>query len=55
MKGVNFMGSVIRIRMEVGDETMSFDMFNSPDLVPPAVGDHATAHVASRDMFELAT
>ena len=55
VKGVNFMGSVIRIRMEVGDETMSFDMFNSPDLVPPAVGDHATAHVASRDMFELAT
>ena len=53
VKSVNFMGSVIRIRMQVGDEALSFDMFNSPDLVPPAVGDHATAHVASRDMFEL--
>jgi len=53
VKSVNFMGSVIRIRMDVGDETLSFDMFNSPDLVPPSVGDLATAHVASRDMFEL--
>ncbi|NUB44475.1 ABC transporter ATP-binding protein [Fertoebacter nigrum] len=53
VKSVNFMGSVIRIRMDVGGEAISFDMFNSPDLVPPAVGARATAHAASRDMFEL--
>ena len=53
VKSVQFMGSVIRIQMMLGDEALSFDMFNSPDLVPPQVGQSATAHMASRDMFEL--
>ena len=53
VKSVQFMGSVIRIQMMLGDEALSFDMFNSPDLVPPQVGQNATAHMASRDMFEL--
>ena len=53
VKGVNFMGSVIRIRMEVGDEAVSFDMFNSPSLVAPSIGQRATAHLSSCDMFEL--
>ncbi len=53
VKSVNFMGSVIRIKLAVGDEAISFDMFNSPNLVPPAVGQAASAHAASRDLFEL--
>ena len=53
VKGVNFMGSVIRIRMEVGDEILSFDMFNSPNLVPPSIGQKVSAHFASSDIFEL--
>jgi len=53
VQGVNFMGSVIRIRMHVGDEAISFDMFNSPDLVPPKIGQQAAAHFSSRDIFEL--
>ena len=53
VKSVNFMGSVIRIKLAVGDEAISFDMFNSPNLVPPAVGQSASAHAASSDLFEL--
>ena len=53
VQNVNFMGSVIRIKMAVGDEAISFDMFNSPDLMPPSVGQTASAHAASRDLFEL--
>ncbi len=54
VQSVNFMGSVIRIKMQVGNEMISFDMFNSPNLVPPAIGQTALAHFASPDMFELA-
>lgn len=54
VESVNFMGSVIRIRMNVAGEMLSFDMFNSRDLVPPVVGERVTAHAASRDIFELA-
>ncbi len=53
VKSVNFMGSVIRIQMTVGDEALSFDMFNSPTLVPPSIGQTALAHAASTDIFEL--
>ncbi len=53
VKSVNFMGSVIRIRMQVGDEQISFDMFNSANLVPPSVGQTASAHIASGEIFEL--
>ncbi len=53
VKSVSFMGSVIRIRMDVGDEAISFDMFNSPTLVPPLIGQAASAHFASSDIFEL--
>jgi len=53
VKSVNFMGSVIRIQLAVGDEAISFDMFNSPTLVPPSVGQTAAAHAASGDLFEL--
>ena len=55
VKSVNFMGAVIRIGMRVGDEDISFDMFNSPSLVPPSVGQTASAHFASSDIFELAS
>ncbi len=54
VQSVNFMGSVVRIRMQVNDELISFDMFNSPNMVPPVIGQTALAHFASRDLFELA-
>ena len=54
VENVNFMGSVMRIRMLVGSEALSFDMFNNPNFLPPSVGQTALAHFASRDLFELA-
>jgi putative spermidine/putrescine transport system ATP-binding protein len=54
VQSVNFMGSVVRIRMQVGSEAISFDMFNNPNFMPPSVGQVALAHFASSDLFELA-
>jgi putative spermidine/putrescine transport system ATP-binding protein len=51
---VNFMGSVIRIRMDVAGESIVFDMFNTPHLIPPSIGDSTLAHFSSADVFEIA-
>jgi putative spermidine/putrescine transport system ATP-binding protein len=51
---VNFMGSIIRIHMELAEETIVFDMFNSPHLMPPSVGQRTLAHFSSADVFEVA-
>ncbi len=50
---VNFMGSVIRIRMDVDGEKIVFDMFNTPHLTPPTIGQRALAHFSSADVFEI--
>ncbi|MCQ4630816.1 ABC transporter ATP-binding protein [Shinella lacus] len=47
----NFLGSVIRTRMKVGPAVISFDMFNSPGLVPPAVGETATLRFTAGDLL----
>ena len=47
----NFLGSVIRTRMKVGESVISFDMFNSPGLVPPAVGDVVTLRFTASDLL----
>ncbi|MDO9414613.1 ABC transporter ATP-binding protein [Pararhizobium sp.] len=47
----NFLGSVIRTRMRVGDAIISFDMFNSPGLSPPAVGETVTLRFTASDLL----
>jgi putative spermidine/putrescine transport system ATP-binding protein len=47
----NFLGSVIRTRMKVGDAVISFDMFNAPGLKPPAVGEIATLRFTASDLL----
>ncbi len=47
----NFLGSVIRTRMKVGPAIISFDMFNSPGLVPPAVGETSTLRFTAGDLL----
>ncbi|CAN7453825.1 ABC transporter ATP-binding protein [Pararhizobium sp. LjRoot255] len=47
----NFLGSVIRTRMKVGEEVISFDMFNAPGLNPPAVGDVVTLRFTASDLL----
>jgi len=47
----NFLGSVIRTRMRVGASVISFDMFNSPGLKPPAVGETVTLRFTAGDLL----
>jgi len=49
----NFLGSVIRTRMTVGGAIISFDMFNSPGLVPPGVGDTVTLRFTASDLLVI--
>ena len=51
---VSFMGSVIRIRMDLAGEALAFDVFNSPSLKPPVIGEKASAYFDPRDVFEMA-
>lgn len=50
---VNFLGSVIRTRMDVEGQQVSFDMFNNPGLRPPEIGEIATAHFAASDVLVI--
>jgi putative spermidine/putrescine transport system ATP-binding protein len=47
---VHFLGSVIRVRVELGDSLVSLDTFNSPSSPPPAVGDAAEISFSSADV-----
>lgn len=49
----NFLGSVIRTRLKVGSNEISFDMFNDPGLTPPAPGEQVTLHFAARDLLAV--
>jgi putative spermidine/putrescine transport system ATP-binding protein len=47
----NFLGSVIRTRMRIGEAVISFDMFNNPGLTPPAIGETATLRFTAGDLL----
>jgi putative spermidine/putrescine transport system ATP-binding protein len=49
----HFLGSVIRTRMNVGGNTISFDMFNSPGKMPPAVGERVTLRFSAEDLLVI--
>ncbi len=50
---VSFLGSVIRVRLNVGDQTVSLDMFNSPGYRPPVIGESVEARFASADVLVI--
>lgn len=50
---LNFLGSVIRIKAEIGKSTILVDMFNSPNTKPPAIGDRVKLHFSSSDLLVL--
>ena len=50
---VAFLGSVIRVRVDIGGRIVSLDTFNSPKNPPPKVGDPATIHFATADWIVL--
>ena len=51
---VHFLGSVIRVRVQVGGEFVSLDTFNRPDAPPPEVGSMVQISVSERDLLTLA-
>ena len=51
---VHFLGSVIRVRVTVGDHLVSLDTFNRPDAPPPQVGSPVEISVSERDLLVLA-
>ena len=50
---VHFLGSVIRVRVGVGESMVSLDTFNNPTTPPPAVGEKAEISFSSEDMLVL--
>ncbi|KAA0700376.1 ABC transporter ATP-binding protein [Neorhizobium sp. P12A] len=53
VSSAHFLGSVIRTRMNVAGNTISFDMFNSPGLLPPSVGEKVTLRFSASDLLVL--
>jgi putative spermidine/putrescine transport system ATP-binding protein len=52
---VTFLGSVIRLRIALGRNTISLDTFNDQRSAPPARGDAITVSLASKDLLILET
>ena len=50
---VHFLGSVIRVRVGVGNSTVSLDTFNNPSTPPPSVGEKAEISFSSGDVLVL--
>ncbi len=50
---VSFLGSVIRIRMDVGGGQISLDTFNKPSAPPPRAGSPATISFSPEDVLVL--
>ena len=54
IEDVHFLGSVIRTRVTLGKNRLSFDTFNDPTQPPPQRGDKVTIHFAAHDLLVLA-
>jgi putative spermidine/putrescine transport system ATP-binding protein len=50
---VNFLGSVIRVRVDLGKDAVSLDTFNSPASPPPRVGEKAEISFSADDLLVL--
>ncbi|MGH6809149.1 MAG: ABC transporter ATP-binding protein [Ensifer adhaerens] len=49
----SFLGSVIRTKLRIGGDVISFDMFNDPGLTPPASGENVTLRFAAKDLLVI--
>jgi putative spermidine/putrescine transport system ATP-binding protein len=50
---VHFLGSVIRVRVGLGQSTVSLDTFNNSNTPPPKIGDKAEISFSSNDVLVL--
>ncbi|HQY43238.1 MAG TPA: ABC transporter ATP-binding protein [Paracoccaceae bacterium] len=55
ISSVHFLGSVIRIRADLGGTEMAFDTFNTSEVPPPKVGDDVTLSLAASDLLVINT
>lgn len=53
IEDVQFLGSVIRIRLRMGNEICSIDTFNRPDQRPLPVGSEAFVSLSAKDLIVL--
>lgn len=54
VQDVNFLGSVIRVRVKVGESVLSLDGFNQPSVAPPKAGDQVIVSFAPEALLVLA-
>jgi putative spermidine/putrescine transport system ATP-binding protein len=50
---VNFLGSVVRVRVRFSENAVSLDTFNNPNVPPPQRGDEVTVSFAPEDLLVL--
>ena len=50
---VNFLGSVIRLRADIGGQVIDFDTFNAPDAPPPIPGTEVELSLSARDLLVI--
>ena len=50
---VSFLGSVIRVRVQVGDFHLSLDTFNNPAVAPPLVGEERMVSFSPEDVLVI--
>jgi putative spermidine/putrescine transport system ATP-binding protein len=53
ISAVDFLGSVIRISIDAGANSLTLDMFNDPGSPPPVVGAEISVHVAPENVLVL--
>jgi putative spermidine/putrescine transport system ATP-binding protein len=51
---VNFLGAIVRIRVQVGEHRISLDTFNNPASPPPSRGETVTLGFAASDLQPVA-
>jgi putative spermidine/putrescine transport system ATP-binding protein len=54
VQDVNFLGSVLRMRVKIGDSILSLDSFNQPSVIPPKAGDEVPVSFAPEELLVLA-
>ena len=50
---VNFLGAIVRLRLRLQDNAISFDTFNNPGTPPPERGTRAAVTFAADDLLVL--
>ena len=52
---VSFLGSVIRVRVQVADLHLSLDTFNNPAAAPPRIGEQTVVSFSPEDVLVIAS